>query len=71
MFIEINENLWIYTKNLSAVQLVEEDGKYIWLFFTKYEHPFKSKTFDTKEEAIIWFRNIKYDINLKEKYLTE
>jgi hypothetical protein len=48
-------------KNVSAVKLIYENGKYIWLFYTNHPTPLKSKPFDTEEEAKIWFRNLKYD----------
>ncbi len=61
MFQEIDENFYIFLNNVAGVELIQEDGKYIWLFYTNYPQPLKSKAFDTKEEAVIWFKNLKYD----------
>lgn len=60
MFFEIDNNRFIMVQNISAVSLEEEDGKFVWVFYTNHPNPIKSMYFDTKEEAIIWFRNLKY-----------
>jgi hypothetical protein len=61
MFQEIDDNYYVMMENVSAVKLIYENGKYIWLFYTNHPTPLKSKPFDTEEEAKIWFRNLKYD----------
>lgn len=61
MFQEIDENFYILIENIAGVRLVQEDNKYVWIFYTNHPHPLKSKSFETKEEAIIWFKNIKYN----------
>jgi len=60
MFQEIDDNYYEMMGNVSAVKLIHEDGKYIWLFYTNHPMPLKSKPFNT-EEAKIWFRNLIYD----------
>jgi hypothetical protein len=61
MFQEIDDNMYILLNNVAGVKLIEENGKYHWLFYTNYPQPLKSKSFDTKEEAIVWFKNLKYN----------
>lgn len=60
MFFEIGKNRFIMVQNIAAASLEEEDGKFVWVFYTSHPNPIKSMHFDTKEEAIIWFRNLKY-----------
>lgn len=62
MFYEIDTNKYIYIHNISAVSLEEEEGRYFWLFYTNHPSPLKSMYFQTKEEAIVWFRNLKYTV---------
>ncbi len=60
MFQEIDENFYILMENIAGVKLIQEEDKYVWIFYTNHPQPLKSKSFETKEEAVIWFRNIKY-----------
>lgn len=60
MFFEIDKNTFIFIENIAAAKLKEEDNKFFWLFYTNHPDPIKSMAFETKEEAIIWFRNLKY-----------
>lgn len=61
MFQEIDENFYIFLNNVAGVKLIKENEKYVWLFYTNHPEPLKSKPFDTKEDAVIWFKNIKYN----------
>lgn len=61
MFQEIDENFYIFLENVAGAQLIKENDKYIWLFYTNHPTPLKSKPFETKEEAIVWFKNLKYN----------
>lgn len=63
MFFEIDTNRYIYIENVSAVSLEEEDGRYFWSFYTNHPQPIKSMYFQSKEEAVIWFRNLKYNVH--------
>lgn len=65
MFFEVDKNKYIFIQNISAVSLEEDDGKFYWLFYTNYPQPIKSMYFQTKEDAIIWFRNLKYNFYRK------
>lgn len=38
MFQEIDDNMYILLNNVAGVKLIEENGKYHWLFYTNY-HP--------------------------------
>ncbi|MCX7760297.1 MAG: hypothetical protein N2Z81_03845 [Hydrogenothermaceae bacterium] len=65
MFFEIDKNTYILVENIAAVSLHEENGRFYWLFYTNHPSPIKSMYFETKEEAIVWFRNLKYDFYRK------
>lgn len=60
MFFEIDKNTYILVENIAAATLKEEEGRFFWLFYTNHPHPIKSMEFGSEEEAIVWFRNLKY-----------
>ncbi|NPA57749.1 MAG: hypothetical protein GXN94_00490 [Aquificae bacterium] len=73
MLIEIEENTYLNTDMIVAVELItissEPYGEtYQWLFFTTStgeKKVFHSRIFDDKEEAIRWFDELKYYIDRK------
>ncbi|WP_456402944.1 hypothetical protein [Persephonella sp.] len=70
MFIEIDENLYVNSDTVTAVELTvvssEPYGEmFRWAFYTSAGEKsiFFSKVFDTKEDAVSWFENIRFMIN--------
>jgi len=73
MFIEIEENTYLNTDSIVAVELItissEPYGEtYQWVFYTSAHQDksvFHGKMFDNKEDAVEWFENIRYLLEKK------
>ncbi|WP_457641068.1 hypothetical protein [Persephonella sp.] len=71
MFVEIEENLFVNSDMVVAVELTKISSEpygeiYRWAFYTTSsgeKSVFFSRDFDNKEEAINWFENIRFIIN--------
>ncbi|WP_457639196.1 hypothetical protein [Persephonella sp.] len=70
MFIEIEENTFINSDAVVAVELItissEPYGEtYQWVFYTSStgdKSVFHSQIFDSREEALRWFENIRFSL---------
>ncbi|MBK3331791.1 hypothetical protein GWK41_01765 [Persephonella atlantica] len=73
MFVEIEDNVYLNPDKIVAVELITVSSEpygetYQWVFYTDSpgeKSVFYGKMFDSREDALHWFDNVRYSIGKK------
>ncbi len=57
MFVKIEENSYVNLERIEGIELKSTYTKYYWAFWGSDGEPFETKEFETKEDALKWFKD--------------